>query len=131
MDRATEYERGYEGEVDLIVNALEVWVAEARLDVSKFTNAQARRYAKERKEQAVADFEKAKQDPEGCPLLNKACAIMDRMQLGGTVAKSMTEADILDKLLERAGLPWDISPKTQLEMFTDEPEQEQQEGSAA
>jgi hypothetical protein len=115
MYRSNYYERGYENVIDLITNALEQWVADALLDPDAYKVPYQRGEAQEIKAQAIADFEKAKLDPEGCPLLNRAVFVMNIMYDEGKTSVHLTEADVLDTLLERAGLPWDIQPAEQLQ----------------
>jgi hypothetical protein len=75
------------------------WVREARLDVYAYSNPLTRLQADYVRRKALYDFERAKQDPEGWPLLQALSAATGRR-----------EVDILDALLTKAGLPWEVQP---------------------
>lgn len=96
-----------EGYTGLIANLLTDWVRAALVDPRKLANSEDRRVAWEEKRQALYDFEVAKRDPEGFPLLELASQETERMALMGLIPKGICEADILDELLERAGVAWD------------------------
>lgn len=87
----------FDGIMLLAAAELERWVRDARLEPHTFTHAWERWEAAEARREAIADFERAKHEPDRCLWLNIA-----------SLASGLEEVDILDRLLLQANQPWDI-----------------------
>jgi hypothetical protein len=83
----------------LLQGIVEQLVDDARIDITRWHTPGGMMEADYRRRKALLDFERMKQDPEGDTLLGALSAM--------TGAR---EVDILDALLGRAGIPWDLQP---------------------
>jgi hypothetical protein len=83
----------------LLADLTTQWVEDAQIDLARYNSPRSIMEADYRRRKARYDFECAKDDPEGYPLLGALSAMTGRR-----------EVEILDVLLRRAGIPWDIQP---------------------
>jgi hypothetical protein len=83
----------------LLEDIVEQLVKDALIDPLRLGTTEGRMEADYRRRKALYDFEVMKDDPEGSPLLQALSELTGR-----------DEVTILDALLQRANIVWDLQP---------------------
>ncbi len=97
QDEGDTGEVAWQGHVVLAATILNRWVTDARINPGRYRKAWKRREMKAHRDYALQCFEATKYAPDECAWLRIAAHV-----------SGMQEVDILDRLLERAGVPYDF-----------------------